>query len=360
MTLRLVLSGVLANLAVGTLFAWSLVAPAVTADAGAAGSGTAVFAAALVSFTVALLGVGRVLRRLGAGVGLGLTAAWQRPEVPWLGIGLLLGASSGLAYGVAVSLAARVPRERRGSASGLVVGAYAAGPLLLGLVAPRALAAAGWRACVAVLAVVVAGLGGLAAAVAPVGAADGAPAGRSRVPVPRRTQAALWVLFAGGAAPGLVVFASAAPLAAARGLDARTAGTAVTLLAAGNLAGRLAAGWWSDLVGRLPALVTSLAVTAAALLALAVVTAAAVVPAGYAAVGLAYGAVSALVPAATADRVDPRAFATVYGRVFTAWGCAGLLAPVLGGGLTGAGSQRPALLLLLAVLVLARPSGGGR
>jgi MFS transporter, OFA family, oxalate/formate antiporter len=380
MTLRLVLSGVLANLAVGTLFAWSLVAPAVTADAGAERSGTAVFAAALVSFTAALLGVGRVLRRLGArrllavaavgaGVGLGLTAVWQRPEVPWLGVGLLFGASSGLAYGVAVSLAARVPPERRGTASGLVVGAYAAGPLLLGLVAPPALAAAGWRACVAVLAVVVAGLVGLAAAVAPVGAAEGAPAGRSRVPVPRRTQAALWVLFAGGAAPGLVVFATAAPLAAARGLDARTAGTAVTLLAAGNLAGRLAAGWWSDLVGRLPALVTSLAVSAAALLALAVVTAAAVVPAGYAAVGLAYGAVSALVPAATADRVDPRAFATVYGRVFTAWGCAGLLAPALGSGLTGAGSQRLTLLLLLAVsltpaalavLVLARPSDGGR
>jgi hypothetical protein len=55
--------------------------------------------------------------------------------------------------------------------------------------------------------------------------------------------------------------------------------------------------------------------------------------------------------------------------VFTAWGCAGLLAPAFGSGLTGAGSQRPALLLLLvvslapaalAVLVLARPSDGGR
>lgn len=378
MTLRLVLAGVLANLAVGTLFAWSLVAPAVTADAGAAGSGEAVFAVALVSFTVALLGVGWALRRLGArgllcvaavgaGAGLALTAAWQRPEVPWLGVGLLFGASNGLAYGVAVSLAARVPRERRGTASGLVVGAYAAGPLLLGLVAPPALSAAGWRTCVGVLAVVVGGLVGLAAAVAPVGAVAGASAGRARVPVPRRTQAALWVLFAGGAAPGLVVFATAAPFATARGLDVGTAGTAVTLLAAGNLGGRLAAGWWSDRVGRLPALVTSLAVTSAALLVLAAVAAAAVVPAGYAALGLAYGAVSALVPAVTADRVGPRAFAPVYGRVFTAWGCAGLLAPVLGSGLTGAGSQRPALLLLLAVstvpaalavLVLARTSAG--
>jgi OFA family oxalate/formate antiporter-like MFS transporter len=317
-----------------------------------------VFAAALVVFTVSLLAVGRGLRRFGpravlgtsavlAGAGLGLTAAAQRPELPWLGIGLLFGAANGLAYGVAVSLAARVPERRRGTASGVVVGAYAAGPVLLGLVAPVALPAGGWRTCLAVLAVATTALLALAAALAP---ADRTPrSGDGGGPVPSGALVALWGVFAGGAAPGLVLFATAAPLAAARGLGPAATGAAVSLLAAGNLAGRLSAGWWSDVVGRLPALATALAVTTVALAGLATSAAPATVLPAFAAVGLAYGAVSALVPAATADRVGARAFPTVYGRVFTAWGCAGLLAPLLAGTVTAAGGQRPGALLLLAV-----------
>jgi MFS transporter, OFA family, oxalate/formate antiporter len=364
-TARLVAAGAVANLAVGTLFAWSLVAPRVVADAGAPrGGGPAVFALALGVFTVVLLGVGRWLARVGprrllaaaalaAGSGIGVTAVVQRPEAPWLGVGLLFGAANGLAYGVAVALAARVPAARRGTASGVVVGAYAAGPLLLGLLAPRVLPAVGWRTCLAVLAVLVAGLVGLAAALAPGGAEGEQRRDRFEESVPGTTVAALWVLFAGGAAPGLVVFATAAPLASATGMGPGAAGAAVSLLAAGNLAGRLGAGWWSDRAGRLPALATALAATAVALAGLAVRPVPAVVLTGFLVVGLAYGAVSALVPAATADRVGVRAFPAVYGRVFTAWGCAGLLAPLLAASVTDADGAQTGLLLLAVPLALA-------
>jgi MFS family permease len=151
----------------------------------------------------------------------------------------------------------------------------------------------------------------------------------------------------------LVVFATAAPLASATGLGPGAAGAAVSLLAAGNLAGRLGAGWWSDRVGRLPALATALAATAVALAGLAVRAAPAVVLTGFLVVGLAYGAVSALVPAATADRVGAAAFPAVYGRVFTAWGCAGLLAPLLAARVTDAAGAQPGLLLLAVPLALA-------
>jgi hypothetical protein len=40
------------------------------------------------------------------------------------------------------------------------------------------------------------------------------------------------------------------------------------------------------------------------------------------------------------------AFPRACGRVFTGWGCAGLVAPLCGGVLTGAGAQRPALALI--------------
>ncbi|MGY1709340.1 MFS transporter [Geodermatophilus sp. SYSU D00758] len=377
-TARLVASGVTANLAVGTLFAWSLVAPRVMADVGAPpGAAPAVFALAIVVFTTVLLAVGRGLRRLGpkrllavaavaAGAGLALTAAGRHPAMPWLGVGLLFGAANGTVYGVAVSLAARVREGLRGTASGLVVGAYAAGPVLLGLVAPAALSAAGWRTCLVVLAVVVAALVSLAAVLAPPGREDPPSPAGGAAPVAGRTLVTLWVLFAGGSVPGLAVFATAASLALARGLDTRAAGVAVSLLAAGNLAGRLVTGWCSDRTGRRPALAAALGLTAVALVGLVAPAGPAVALVAFAVIGLAYGAVSALVPPLTADRVGVHAFPSAYGRVFTAWGCAGLAAPVVGGRLAAAADEQPALLFLLAlplvpaVAALARLGRQGR
>ena len=79
----------------------------------------------------------------------------------------------------------------------------------------------------------------------------------------------------------------------------------------------------------------ALSAGAVAIVALALPTPDLVVLAGYSGTGLAYGAVSALVPAATADRVGAAAFSTAYGVVFTGWGCAGLLAPLAGEQLLG-------------------------
>jgi OFA family oxalate/formate antiporter-like MFS transporter len=47
--------------------------------------------------------------------------------------------------------------------------------------------------------------------------------------------------------------------------------------------------------------------------------------------GLAYGAMAATYPASVAIYFGVARTATVYGRVFTSWGVAGLAAPGLGG-----------------------------
>lgn len=44
-------------------------------------------------------------------------------------------------------------------------------------------------------------------------------------------------------------------------------------------------------------------------------------------VGGSYGALIAVYPVAVSDRFGPRASARIYGRVFTAWGLAGLVGP---------------------------------
>jgi MFS family permease len=357
---------VTANLAVGTLFAWSLVAQDAAADVGMSrDAGAAVFAGAIVVFTVVVLGTSAAERRFGprrllyvaaatGGSGLLVAASADGPVALWSGIAVLFGAANGLAYGVATALAARVPAARRGTATGLVVAAYAAGPVVLGLVAPPVLRAAGWRPPFIGLGLIVAGLLALAARLAPVdgGVRRSRHQGGDRVP--RRPVVLLWLVFAGGTAPGLMLFAHAVPLAADRQLSAQSAGLAVSALAAGNLAGRLLAGWWSDRIGRVPALAAALGTAAVSIGGLVAAAASVVVLAAFLGTGLAYGAVSALVPAATADRVGVGTFSIAYGRVFTGWGCAGLLAPVAGGYILRLQSDQPGLLSLAAApLVLA-------
>jgi MFS family permease len=361
---RPVVAGVVANLAAGTLFGWSLVArPASEAVGMSDGGAAAVFASAIVVFAAVLLVLGRVQRRVGprrlllwaavlGGAGLLLAAAAPYALVLWIGVALLFGVANGLAYGVSVGLAARVPPSRRGTASGLVVSAYAAGPVLLGVAAPPALEAVGWRIPLAALGGIVAALLAGAACLAPARPRADDRRGRSD-PVARRDVALLWVVFAGGTAPGLLLFAHAMTVAGHLQLSLRAAGLAVSALAAGNVVGRLVGGAWSDRIGRRPAVAVALGTGAVAIVALALPTSVPVVLAGYLGTGLAYGAVSALVPAATADRVGTTAFPTAYGVVFTGWGCAGLLAPLAGGPLLELAERQPALLVLAVTPLVA-------
>jgi MFS family permease len=360
---RPVLAGVLANLAAGTLFGWSLVAqPAAEAVGMSGGGAAAVFSSAIVVFAAVLLSLGAIRRRAGprrllrAAAGLGgggllLAATAQHPLVLWLGVAVLFGAANGLAYGVSAALATRLPPTQRGTATGLVVAAYAAGPVLLGIVAPPVQAALGWRGALAGLAVVVIVLLVAAAQLVPGREPPGERRGRA-ASVPRRDVLLLWVVFAGGTAPGLLLFAHAVTVAGDRQLGPRTAGLAVSALAAGNLIGRLVAGAGSDRTGRLPALAAALTICSVSIGVLAVPASLPVLLIGFLGAGLAYGAVSALVPAATADRVGAAAFSAAYGVVFTGWGAAGLLAPVAGGPLVELAEQEPALLGLAAAPLL--------
>ncbi len=166
--------------------------------------------------------------------------------------------------------------------------------------------------------------------------------------MPRRVVVLLWLVFAGGTAPGLMLFAHAAPLAADLQLSPQGAGLAVSALAGGNLTGRLIAGWWSDHVGRLPALAAALGTAAVSVGGLAASAAPIVVLAAFLGTGLAYGSVSSLVPAATADQVGAGAFSTAYGRIFTGWGFAGLFAPVAGGQIFHLQAGHPGALGLVA------------
>jgi MFS family permease len=339
---RALAGAVLLDLAVSPLFAWDVFADAFAhrLRVGAA-SLTLVFSVGLACFTVGVLVGGHVADRVSprrlavltaAGVVAGLAGAGAASSVPVLlaAFGVVLGAATGLGYGTAVHVAGTVA-GRRGGALALVVSAYAAGTIVVTPVAAVLLGATSLLGTFAVLAaalgVAVFAAAALLPAAAPARATRQGPptagGGRRTAPVRGRV-AGLWLLFGLGSAPTLTAFAHAGQAAGNPG----AAVLAVPVLSAGNLVGRLVAGPASDRVGRPVMLHVTAAALAVACAVLAISDRTGVRLAALLLLGAQYGALSALVPAATADAVPAQRFGAAYGVVFTGWGLAGLVAPV--------------------------------
>jgi MFS transporter, OFA family, oxalate/formate antiporter len=334
-TKRAIVGAVLLDLAVSPLFAWDVFTDSLRDDLGTDDTLLAgVFSVGLLTFMVGVLVGGRVAdsvspRRLAlvtaGGVVFGLLGSAAATSVATMTVafGVLVGGSTGLGYATAVRVAGTV-RSRRGLALGLVVSAYAAGTAVLAPVAAALLVAVGRGWTFVLLAAALGGVLATAAVLVPGGSTASHPT-RGRTPLrPSRLVVALWLIFGLGSAPALAAFAQAGELA---GTPSAVA-LAVPLLNIGNLVGRLVAGPLSDRVGRSAALHGNSALLVLACLPLAAGSRGPVALLALLLLGTQYGALSALTPAATSDAVPSKRFGTIYGRVFTGWGLAGLLAPV--------------------------------
>jgi OFA family oxalate/formate antiporter-like MFS transporter len=141
----------------------------------------------------------------------------------------------------------------------------------------------------------------------------------------------LWTAFLLSSVVGVMTLAHAAPLAASLDGASQDLAFAVVLAALGNGIGRLAGGWLSD---RLPARALLCGAPALSGFALAAVMAIPTIDLLLTAlyvVGLGYGCIAGCLPAIVARNYGVRRLATIYGRLFTAWGVAGLVGPYLGG-----------------------------
>lgn len=333
---RILAGAVLLDFAVSPLFIWDTFTASFARDLEVSETRLSlVFAIGLAAFTTGVLLGGRVadvvppraLALVTAGgvvTGLGLAGAATSLPVLIVGFGVVLGGTTGLGYATAVRVAGTAT-ARRGRAVGIVVSAYAAGAVVLAPLAAQLLAVAGRAATFAVLA------GGLGVALACAAALlPGASQPRSRHTVGWTAHAnhspvpALWTMFFLGSAPALVAFAHAGEFAGGPEMTV----VAVSLLNAGNFAGRLIAGPASDRVGRAHALYATVTTLGAACIALALSDWPPVTLAALLVLGTQYGAISALTPITTASSVPAERFGTTYGKVFSGWGLAGLSAPV--------------------------------
>jgi len=136
----------------------------------------------------------------------------------------------------------------------------------------------------------------------------------------------LWAMFMGAAVAGLMTISFAAALAGAG---------AASVLAVFNACGRIGWGGVSDRIGRERAMLAMFGFQALVMVVLCFVnttlkpdTALAIVLMGL--VGLNFGGCFAVFPSATADAFGTRNLGINYGLVFTAYGVAGVVGPLVG------------------------------
>lgn len=354
-----VLGGVLMNLALGSLYAWSVfVLPLEQEFAWTRSQTSWVYTVAIVSFALTFIGAGRLqdvkgprICALIGGVlvsaGFLLSSTTTSLASLYLFFGLIVGIGNGFGYATPIPVASKWFPDKRGLVVGIMVGAYGGGQAIFGTLANAYLIPSfGWRATFQVLGVVFFLMTMVGTALiknppagyrpsnwTPAKAAAAASADMTtRDMLATRTFYFLWIAYCLGATAGQMTISQLVPFARTAGLGAIVATYALVVTSLGNAGGRILSGWLSDTIGRLPTLKTMVLLSAVAM-PLLFVWRAQVVPffVLVAVVYWCYGTQLSVFATTTADFYGTKHLGLNYGMLFTAWGVAGILGPAIAG-----------------------------
>jgi MFS family permease len=378
-----VVGAILIQLALGALYAWSVFTKLLTDPEGiyrfSATQTAWIFSAGLATFALVMVLAGRWQARTGPRLmsvlgglllGLGFVLGGLFGSTFWtqfLFIGVVGGAGIGLAYVVPIAVGVKWFPDRKGMITGLAVAGFGfgatiwvklAGSWFGGLLNTTSLfGLPGVQSVFFIYGIVFAALVLLGSIVmvdppegyrpagwTPAHTAAAARAGGGFTPAEMlRTPQfyAIWLVFASSAIAGLMVI-YCIQLFGIDALEFRgvpdaivVTGTAMAWYAIFNGLGRILWGMISDRIGRKAAIVAMSAFQGLIMLAmyhgfisfglaLGLIVGASVI-------GFNYGGIFALFPAITADYFGDRQVGRNYGWVFTAYGVAGLLGPLLAG-----------------------------
>lgn len=352
-----VFGGVLMNLALGTLYAWSVFVIPLEQEFGWKRAQTSwIFTIAIAVFAATFVLAGRIQDRRGprtcaliggvlVSVGFGLASLTTSLWYLYLVFGVVVGLGNGFGYATPIPVASKWFPDRRGLVVGIMVAGYGAGSAIFGPLASVLIEGIGWRQTFTTLGIVFFVMTMVGTALIrnpPAGYRAGNRAGATATSVSldlstsqmirTSTFYALWIAYCLGATAGLMTISQLVPFARNAGLDAAAATFAITIGAVGNAAGRILSGWLSDRLGRVPTLQLMIAASAAAM-PLLFFWRQQLIP-FYILVALVYwcyGTQLSVFASATADFYGTRHLGMNYGTLFTAWGAAGILGPLIGG-----------------------------
>jgi MFS transporter, OFA family, oxalate/formate antiporter len=352
-----VVGGVSMNLALGSLYAWSVFVLPLEKEFGWTRAQTSwVFTIAVVVFAATFVLAGRIQDTRGpricaaiggtlAGAGFILSSMTNSLLFLYIAFGVVVGIGNGFGYSVPMPVASKWFPDKRGLVVGLMVGGYGAGSAIFGPVANSLIQSMGWRATFQILGVLFFVMGMIGTlllknpppgyappgwtpkAHAEAGGHNFSPSEMLRTP----TFYALWLAYCLGTTAGLMTISQLVPFARSAGLTAAAATFAITVGAVGNAGGRILSGWLSDTLGRLTTLRVMVLASAVAMPALFIwrqnigLFYLLVV-----AVYWCYGTQLSVFASTTADMYGTRYLGANYGLLFTAWGTAGILGPAIG------------------------------
>jgi OFA family oxalate/formate antiporter-like MFS transporter len=252
----------------------------------------------------------------------------------WAGYSVLFGWANGLAYGYALQIAAQAVPNRRGSVMALVTASYGLGAALAPLVFSAALAKGGFAAAMLALATALIAVIPLSAGAfhwSGISFKSTAVADRAGFGSGLGQWGALWLGYGSGVAAGLMALGHASAIVKGAGLSAGFALAAPAVISLSGIPGSILGGWLADRLPFRGPLMGWPLISAFGLFGLAAVERGPAVLFCLVVIGMAYGALIVVYPAAIASLFGAVPAVKVYGRVFTAWGAAGLAAPWLAG-----------------------------
>lgn len=357
-----VVGGVSMNLALGSLYAWSVfVAPLEKEFHWKRADTSNVFIIAVAVFALSFILAGRLQDKLGpfkisilgavlVSLGFFLCAYADSITKFFIFFGVLGGLGNGFGYATPIPVMSKWFPDKRGLAVGLAVGGYGAGSAIFGpLAASYLIPTFGWRTTFQALGAiffVMTVFGAFLLKNPPAGyKPDGwVPATASKAAATTYeftpgevlhtpTFYLMWVGYALGCAAGLMVISQLVPFAKSVGIPSTTlASFGLVVGAVGNASGRILSGWMSDHLGRINVLRLMIGISMLAMPILYFV--------GGNVVALfvmlfvvywCYGTQLTVNAATAADFWGTKNVGVNYGMLFTAWGVAGLLGGRIGG-----------------------------
>ena len=372
-------SGVLMQVALGAVYAWSVFRIPLTRTYGwTVSEVTVAFELAILVLGFAAFFGGLWMRRAGPRpvallaaflYGLGTVLAGQSHTLAGLYFfyGLIGGAGLGLGYIVPVATLIRWFPDKRGMITGIAVAGFGAGALVTAPIAETLIEAVGLPVTFAVLGIsyfLIIILAAIFMRNPPVGYAPGGtpPSGGGASGGAELTlsQAArtwqwygLWLALFLNTVAGISIISQASPMAQEIShVNSVTAAGLVGIISIANGAGRFLWAWFSDVIGRRGVFLTMFLVQAGAFILLSNVTSFVPLAVLSFVILLCYGGGFGTMPAFAADYFGSKDIGSIYGIMLTAWGVAGVVGPSAIAQVREATGQYQGALRIMALITL--------
>jgi MFS transporter, OFA family, oxalate/formate antiporter len=351
------------NLALGSLYAWSVFVPPLEREFGWSRAQTSwVYTIAIVCFALTFVVAGRIqdikgpricafLGGLFVSAGFVLASFTTSLTMLYLFYGVIVGIGNGFGYATPTPVGSKWFPDRRGLVVGLMVGGYGGGSAIFGTLASGWLVPnLGWRTTFQILGAVffVMTMAGTALLRNPPPgyqppnwkrADAGSPAAAAlradfttREMLATPTFYALWIAFCLGTTAGQMTISQLVPFTRAAGLGATVATISLVVTSCSNAGGRIVSGWVSDALGRVTTLKIMILLSAIAMPALFLGrTNVATFYVFVAVVYWCYGTQLSVIASTMADFYGTKHLGLNYGVLFSAWGASGILGPAVAG-----------------------------